>query len=137
MNPAHQAEVEITIPFHDVDMVHFAWHGHYAKYFEIARSALLDHIDYNYDAMHASGYLWPIIDMRVRFIKPARLGQRILVKATLREWEHRLLIEYLVRDAVSGQRLTKGSTAQVAVSLATGEMCFESPAILFERLGFA
>ena len=44
-----QAEVEIEIPFHDVDVLGVAWHGHYVKYLEIARCALLDQIDYNYD----------------------------------------------------------------------------------------
>jgi acyl-CoA thioester hydrolase len=128
-------EVPITIPFHDVDMIGVAWHGHYAKYFEIARCALLDELGYGYDAMRESGYLWPVIDLRVRYVKPMRFGQRVTVKASLREWENRLLIEYLVSDAQTRQRLTKGSTSQVAVEIASGEMCFVSPQILFERLG--
>lgn len=132
-----EAEVEIVVPFHDVDMVQLVWHGHYAKYFEVARCALLDQIDYGYEAMRASGFMWPVIDMRVRYIKPVRFGQRIIVKAVLREWENRLLIEYVVRDAASGQRLTKGMTAQVAVDMRSGEMCFVSPPVLFERLGLA
>lgn len=137
MSAAPEVEVEITVPFHDVDMVQYVWHGHYAKYFEVARCALLERFNYGYDAMRASGFLWPVIDMKVRFIKPARFGQRILVKAVLREWENRMLIEYLVRDAQSKQRLTKGMTTQVAVSLTSGEMCFVSPDVLFERLGLA
>jgi len=132
-----EATVAITIPFHDVDPAGVAWHGHYAKYFEIARCELLDSFDFGYDAMMKSGYLWPIIDMRLRYVRPALFGQRIRVKATLREWENRLLIEYLITDEASGQRLTKGSTSQVAVDRATGEMCFVSPSILFERLGLA
>jgi acyl-CoA thioester hydrolase len=130
-----QIEVPITIPFHDVDMIGVVWHGHYAKYFEVARCALLERLGYGYDAMRASGYMWPVIDMRVRYIKAMRFGQRILVKATLREWENRLLIDYLVTDAETGQRLTKGSTSQVAVDIASGEMCFVSPPVVFERLG--
>jgi acyl-CoA thioester hydrolase len=47
------------IPFHDVDMM--VWHGHYAKYFEIARR-LLEQIDYNYPQTRDSGYAWPVID---------------------------------------------------------------------------
>lgn len=137
MSALHEAEVELTVPFHDVDMVQLVWHGHYAKYFEIARCALLEQFGYGYDAMRESGFMWPVIDMRLRYIKPARFGQRISVKATLREWENRLLIEYLVRDAASGQRLTKGVTAQVAVDMRSGEMCFVSPPVLFERLGLA
>ncbi len=130
-----QIEVPLTIPFHDVDMIGVVWHGHYAKYFEIARCALLERLGYGYDAMRESGFMWPVIDMRVRYIKPLRFGQRVLVKATLREWENRLLIDYVVSDAETRQRLTKGSTSQVAVDMANGEMCFVSPPILFERLG--
>jgi acyl-CoA thioester hydrolase len=130
-----EATVAITIPFHDVDSANMVWHGHYAKYFELARCELLESFGYGYDAMRVSGFMWPVIDMRVRYAQPIRFGQRILVKATLREWENRLLIDYLVIDEASGRRLTRGSTSQVAVDIQTGEMCFVSPAVLFERLG--
>jgi acyl-CoA thioester hydrolase len=132
---AREATIAITIPFHDVDSAGMVWHGHYAKYFEVARCELLESFNYGYDAMRVSGFMWPVIDMRVRYAQPIRFGQRIQVKATLREWENRLLIDYLVSDAASGRRLTKGSTSQVAVDMQTGEMCFVSPAVLFERLG--
>jgi acyl-CoA thioester hydrolase len=130
-----EIEIEITIPFHDVDMIGVAWHGHYAKYFELARCALLERFGYGYDAMRESGFMWPVIDMRIRYVKPTRFGQRVTVKAMLREWENRLLIEYLVTDTAQGHRLTKGTTSQVAVEIASGEMCFVSPPVLFERLG--
>ncbi len=129
------AEVVIQVPFHDVDPAGIVWHGHYAKYFEIARCALLESFDYNYDRMQASGYGWPVIDLRLRYVKPALFGQKIRVRATLLEWEHRLKIEYLVMDAASGERLTKGESVQVAVNIATREMCMISPDVLFERLG--
>ena len=129
------AEVTIQIPFHDVDLVGIVWHGHYAKYFEIARCALLETFDYNYDRMLASGYGWPVIDLRLRYVKPAQFGQKIRVRATLLEWENRLRIEYLVSDEASGQRLTKGESVQVAVNITTREMCMVSPDVLFERLG--
>ncbi len=50
-----KAEVVIEIPFHDVDVMSVAWHGHYVKYLEIARCMLLDKIDYNYPQMRESG----------------------------------------------------------------------------------
>jgi acyl-CoA thioester hydrolase len=130
-----QAKIEITVPFHDIDSVGIAWHGHYAKYFELARCELLDGFNYGYNAMRESGFIWPIIDLRVRYIQPMRFGQRILVQATLREWENRLLIDYLISDAQTGERLTKGQTSQVAVNIGNGEMCLVSPPVLFERLG--
>lgn len=128
-------ETEVVVPFHDLDPMEVAWHGHYVKYFEIARCVLLDRIDYNYPQMRASGYAWPIIDLHVRYAQPARFNQRLKVTADLVEWEHRMKIVYTVRDAKTGWRLTKGHTIQVAVNGSTGEMCFASPDILFEKLG--
>ncbi|HEY4647144.1 MAG TPA: acyl-CoA thioesterase, partial [Steroidobacteraceae bacterium] len=111
------------------------WHGHYAKYLELARCQLLKRFDYNYDAMTRSGFLWPVVDLQLRFLRPLRFGDRVRVHAALVEWEYRLRIEYLILSAASGARLTKASTVQVAVSASTGEMCLRSPDILFERLG--
>jgi len=130
-----KAEVRLNIPFHDVDLMEIVWHGHYAKYFEIARCALLDSISYNYVEMKDSGYAWPIIELKTRFIKPARFGQDILVKAKVAEYELRLKIDYLIVDAEQGTRLTKGHTVQVAVDMKRQELLLASPPILLEKLG--
>ena len=129
------AEVDVTVPFHDVDMMAVAWHGHYLRYIELARCALLDRIDYNYPQMEASGYLWPVIDVRMKYIVPLRFGQTVRVRATLVEYQHRLKIDYLLYDPQSGKRTSKGYTVQVAVSKQSGEMCLASPQVLLDKLG--
>jgi acyl-CoA thioester hydrolase len=131
------AEIAVKVPFHDCDPVGVVWHGHYAKYCEVARCALLDTFNYNYDQMAVSGYAWPVIDLWLRYVRPAVFGQQICVAATLVEWEHRLKIHYLVSDAASGERICKGHSIQVAVDMATNEMCLISPDVLFERLGLS
>ena len=131
----HHASVDVAVPFHDVDMMEVVWHGHYAKYFEIARCALLDKIAYNYPQMRESGYSWPVIDLSMRYVKPAVFGQIITVQADIVEWENRLKINYLIIDKLTGARLTKGSSIRVAVDMQSKTMCFESPKILFEKLG--
>lgn len=127
--------IELQIPFHDVDMMEVVWHGHYVKYFEIARCALLDKIDYNYSQMRDSGYAWPVIDLRIRYAKPAVFGQLISVQAEIVEWENRLKINYSITDKLTGLRLTKGYSIQVAIDSQSKEMCFESPKVLLEKLG--
>jgi acyl-CoA thioester hydrolase len=129
------AEAEVQVQFFDLDPMEVVWHGHYVKYLEMARCALLDTIDYNYAQMKASGYAWPVIDMHLRYVDSARFGQRLKVRAEIVEWENRLKIEYLITDAASGHRLLRGSTTQVAVDMATHEMCFVSPAVLLQKLG--
>lgn len=129
------AESELTVQFYDLDPMEVVWHGNYAKYFEVGRCALLDQINYNYAQMKASGFAWPIIDMHVRYMQPMVFGQTVVVRAELVEWEHRLKIQYVIRDKESGLRLTKATTIQVAVDIKNKMMCLQSPAILFERLG--
>ncbi|MBQ0785120.1 MAG: acyl-CoA thioesterase [Amphritea sp.] len=130
-----EAESIIEIPFHDVDVMRVAWHGHYAKYLEIARCELFEQFDYNVPQMETSGYAWPVIDMRIRYAQPLHFQQKVKVKATLVEWENRLKVNYLITDAQTGKRLTKAYTVQVAVDVASGEMLYVSPDILFQKLG--
>jgi acyl-CoA thioester hydrolase len=102
---------------------------------EVVRCALFDSIAYNYVQMKASGYAWPVIDMQLRYVSPATFGQRLKLRAEIVEWESRLKIDYLITDASTGKRLNRASTTQVAVDIASGEMCFVSPPVLFEKLG--
>lgn len=134
-DPCFTTEIELTIPFHDVDMMGVVWHGNYFRYFEIAREALLNQFNYGYRQMKASGYVWPVVDTRVKYRDTLTFEQRIRVRATLEEYENRLRIAYQIFDAASGKRTTTGYTIQVAVEEKSCEMCFVCPDILFERMG--
>lgn len=129
-----QAEILIKVPFYDVDQMRYVWHGNYIKYFERVRCELLEKINYDYSDMEKSGYMWPIIDMRLKYVKPALFNHTLRVCAELAEYENRLKIDYQIFDQDSGERLTKGYTMQVAVAISNGEMCYASPEILLEQL---
>ncbi len=122
------AEVEIEVPFFDVDPMAVAWHGHYVKYFEVARCAMLRKIDYDYPKMHESGYLFPVVEIYLKYVNAARYGQLVVVAAELLEYENR------IRDKATGQRLTKGWSVQVAIEAKTRALQFVSPRILVEKL---
>lgn len=128
------AEAELEVPFQDLDPMNIAWHGNYFRYFEAARVRLLRAIDYDYPAMEASGYSWPLIEAHVRFVQALRYGQCIRVQAGLVEWENRLKIDYLVHDVSDGRRLTTGYTIQCAVAAASGELQLVSPPALVQRV---
>lgn len=134
-DPRFTTEVELTVPFHDVDMMGVVWHGNYFRYFEIAREALLNQFDYGYRQMQESGYVWPVVDTRVKYRDVLTFEQRIRVRATIEEYENRLRIGYQIVDAASGRRTTSGYTIQVAVDAKTKALCYVSPDVLFARMG--
>jgi len=119
--------LEVDVAFHDVDMMGVVWHGQYLRYLENARWALMNRIGYGFEAIVASGFVWPVIECHVRYVRAARFGDRLAVQASLVEWESRLAVNYLVADARTGERVARARTVQVAVERATGAMQFASP----------
>jgi acyl-CoA thioester hydrolase len=129
-----ESEIEVEVPFQDCDPMGVTWHGCYLRYLETARSALLNRIGYNVRQMTASGYAWPIVDLKMKYVKTTTFGQRLVVRAALEEYENRLKIAYSIADRATGEIVTKASTTQVAVDQARGEMCFVSPEVFLDKV---
>jgi acyl-CoA thioester hydrolase len=79
-------------------------------------------------------YAWPVIDMQLRYVRGATFGQTINVRASLVEWENRLKVNYLISDKATGERLTRASTVQVAVEIASREMQLASPKVFVDAV---
>lgn len=135
MAPDLSAEVRVSPAFHDVDPMWIVWHGHHVKYLELARSALLSRFDYDYAQMRDSGYAWPIVDLHVKYVRPVKFGEDVIVRAEIVEHEHRLKIAYRLRDAATGARIAVAHTVQVAVDMTTKELQLVCPRVLWQRLG--
>jgi len=125
---------DFRIEFYDVDSMQVAWHGNYVKYLELGRCALLDEIGYGYAAMSESGYLWPIVDMKIKYIQPLRFGQNVRVEASLLEYENRLRIGFEIYDKAGGELATTAVTTQMAVDARTGESQFVAPKCFIDRV---
>lgn len=127
MTPLLTIRHPIRIYFYDVDSMNVVWHGNYIKYFEQSRSVLLDFIDYNYEEMQKSGYVWPIVDLQIKYIKPIFLNQEIIVEASLIEYENRIKINFQIFDKETLTLLTKSTSIQVAVKANQQNLEFETP----------
>ncbi len=134
-NARFSATLDVVIPFCDVDPMGVVWHGNYFRYFEQAREKLFRQLNYSYNQMIESGYCWPIIDTRVKYIASAVAEQTITIRAELEdEIEHRFKINYTVTDTFTGKKLTKAYTIQVAVNSKTREMCYATPIDILDKV---
>ena len=133
--------LSITIPmevdFYDVDSYRVVWHGNYPKYFEIARCKLLDKIGFTYADMEENGYFYPVVDLHAKYIRPLRFEQKFEITAQLKEWEHKLVIDYRIVDVVTRDVVTKGQTTQFAVKMPEEITQFDSPKQLIESVDAA
>ncbi len=131
------AEIDFEVPFHDVDMMGVVWHGHYYKYFELARTALFRKCQCDGPDLFQLGYMLPVVDSHCRYTAPLQYGMHVQATATLAEIKYRVKINYVLRDKQSGRRLAKGSTIQVAVKRESFELCYMIPqaiTVLFEEV---
>jgi acyl-CoA thioester hydrolase len=128
------AEVRLKSEYYDVDAMKVVWHGNYVKYMEKARCALLDTIGFNYREMEDSGYMWPIVSMKLKYIKPIFYNQKFIIRATLLEYKHRIRIGYVIFDPASKTIFNKAETIQMAVDLNTGTSLLVSPSCLVDAV---
>ena len=76
-------ETIIRAQFFDLDPMNIVWHGNYARFLELGRCDFLDRLDYNYTQMQESGYAFPIVEMRLKYVAPIRFRQDFVVITTL------------------------------------------------------
>ncbi|MFK7859948.1 MAG: acyl-CoA thioesterase [Granulosicoccus sp.] len=129
-----ESRTSMQVPFQDVDMFSIVWHGNYPRYLEVARCQLLEKLDYTYMDMKASGYVFPVVDLKIRYVRPIEFGQKIVVTARLKEWRNWVRINYDIVDENTGERLTKAVTRQVAILLESRTLLSESPQILLDKV---
>jgi acyl-CoA thioester hydrolase len=129
----HETRVELEVPFHDVDLLQVVWHGHYYRYFDVARTKLLRSLDLDAGAVIGERYLLMVSDSSCRHIHPLKYGDRFEVAAWLHDIENRLCIDFEIRNLASRQRCARGRTVLVSLDL-EGRLLMKTPRAILERI---
>lgn len=132
--PLHAAHIDIEIPFHDVDILHIAWHGHYWKYFELARTELFRKLKLDVPDMIELGYAFVVIDVQCRHVQALKYGERARVSAWVLASEDKVEIAYDITSLEGGHRVARAKTTLVTMSGKDRAMLFETPDIIRTRL---
>jgi acyl-CoA thioester hydrolase len=131
----HETSVELEVPFHHVDALHVVWHGHYAEYFERARTALLRSRGLDLgdpDAPPPQHRLY-VIESYCRHGFPLRYGDRFRVSAWFGDIERRIVIHYEITNLTQGRRAAHGYTALGTVD-GENRLRLKTPEALIRRI---
>jgi acyl-CoA thioester hydrolase len=131
--PASAVAIEVEVPFHDVDLLRVVWHGHYCKYLEIARTALLRTRDLDAAHVFELGFRFFVAETHLRHVAPLHYGDRLRVAAWFKDVDNRLNVAYDLVNLTTARRCGQGSTVLV-VTDAAGTLCLETPAPILSRL---
>jgi len=127
-------ETEMIIEFYDIDSMQVVYHGNYMKYFEIGRRTLLEKIGYYYHEMIKTEFLFPVIEISVKYLSSLRFLDKVKIKSVLMEYENRIKIKYEIRNVKTNTLTTKAVSTQMVFNMKTGETCFVCPDILMEKV---
>ncbi len=130
----YSSELEILVPFYDLDPMNVVWHGNYVKYMEKARCDMFSKLGYTYIDMKNDSFAYPIAKMNTKYIKPASFEQKLLIKTFLNEIEPAINIKYEIFDKISGEKIFAANTMQIAVNIKTMQSEYKPPKRLVEIL---
>ena len=129
----HEVGVEFEVPFHDVDALRIVWHGHYYKYMELGRTALLRDRGIDVPEIGPNGYRLLLVESRCRYTFPLRYGDQGRVHAWFAALQPRLTIAYRIRNLTHDRCSARGQTELVALTR-EGRMLPETPDDLLELI---
>lgn len=133
---ARFAVVCFTVPFCDADPMQVVWHGNYLKYFDAARDRLLCDAGIDlYGSYTTTGMAFPITRTQTKHLRPLRVRDQVECKAILVEYECRLVFDFELRNAVTGEMCVKGRTEQAAVRLSDWSLELRMPDFIRKALG--
>ena len=75
----------MRVRYAETDQMNVVYYGNYAQYFEVGRVESIRQLGYTYKDMEHSGVIMPVVEMHVRYLRPATYDDLLTVKTTLRE----------------------------------------------------
>ena len=128
-----ETSVELEVPFRHVDMLGVVWHGHYYEYLEEARTQLLSGCGLDAGDLIGPRYGLFVIESKCRHAQPLRYRDRFRVTAWVRDWQHRINLQYEVTKLECASRVARGHTI-LAVTDRDRKLLLETPDEIRSRL---
>jgi len=74
------SEITVRIRYAEVDRMGFVYHSNYLVFLEMGRTEWLRENGSSYDEMERSGIFLPVIDLNIKYRKPAHYDDIICIK---------------------------------------------------------
>jgi acyl-CoA thioester hydrolase len=80
-----ESTTQIRVRYAETDQMNVVYHGNYAQYFEVARAECIRENGFTYKQIEALGVMMPIVEINIKFLRPAHYDDLLTIKTTLKE----------------------------------------------------
>jgi acyl-CoA thioester hydrolase len=116
-----ESEVQIRVRYAETDQMGYVYYGNYGAYYEVARTEVFRRLGIHYKEMEATGTMMPVLELRCKYIRPAKYDDLLTIKLFVKHKPHgtRIKFEYEVYNEEK-TLLNVGETTMVFVDMQTG-----------------
>jgi acyl-CoA thioester hydrolase len=82
-SPAPRFTTQVRVRYAETDAAGVVYHGNYLTYFEVVRVELLRALGRPITSIEAQGVLLPVVEARLKYLRPARLDDLLKVSASV------------------------------------------------------
>ena len=127
------SETQVRVRYGETDKMGYCYYGNYATYYEVARVESMRDAGMSYKAMEDSGVMLPVLDLQIKFIKPAFYDELLTIKTYIKEIPKiRIKFEYEIYNDKQ-ELINKANTTLVFIDMKTNRPC-KAPDYLIENL---
>ncbi len=130
----YESTTQMRVRYAETDQMNVVYYGNYAQYFEVGRVESIRQLGYTYKDMEASGVIMPVVELHVKYLRPATYDDLLTVKTQVRELPvgHRIEFYQEVFNE-KGKMLTSGKVVLYFLELVSRRKT-SIPEILRQRL---
>jgi acyl-CoA thioester hydrolase len=129
----YTSESTIRVRYGETDQMGYCYYGNYAQFYEVGRVEALRNLGFSYRSLEESGIMLPVLEFKIKYLKPAYYDDLLKVKTTVHEIKGaRMLFTYEMFNE-KNELVNTGETTLVFISKETNRPC-AAPGELVERL---
>ena len=130
----YESITQVRVRYAETDQMNVVYYGNYAQYFEVGRVESIRQLGYTYKDMEAEGIIMPVVELHIKYLRPATYDDLLTVKTIVREMPEEHRIEFF-QEVYNEQEkmLTSGKVVLYFLDAATRQKTV-MPSALKEKL---
>lgn len=114
---------KLRVRYGETDQMGYMYYGNYALYYEVGRVEMLRSLGMTYRSMEQQGVMMPVLDLHVKYLRPAYYDEEITVKVIMEKMPGiKIHFRYELYNEAA-QLINTGETTLAFINTKTNRPC--------------
>lgn len=109
------------VQYYETDQMGIVHHSNYIRWFEEARTYLMEEMGFGYDRMEREGLICPVLSAEAKYLKMVHFGETVKIAANIKSYNGiKMTLNYKVLDLDEKIIYTEGETQHCFLEAESG-----------------